>query len=132
MSVFVLTKRYFIRCNVNFPFFSVNIFFLSGSFFMNICCNSRDSRGRWEEGCISLTPFFHVHPIHRHLDVSWVVIAVSSPLHIDNSRNRSRNLWFLSSFFLLWFYRCQLIYSSGGGHLQILIIVLLFQDAQFL
>ena len=121
--------------NVNFALFSVNIFFLSGFSLTNICCDSQHSRERrldlGERG-YPFNSFLSLPPTSEALDISWVVIVVSSPLHIDNSQNRSRNLLFLGTFFLLWFYRCQLVYSSGGGNLQILITVLLFQDAQFL
>ena len=34
----------------------------------------------------SLTPHYHFHPLHRHLDISWVITAESSPLHIASSR----------------------------------------------
>ena len=35
---------------------------------------------------ISLTPHFHFHPLHRHLDISQAIIAESLSLHIANSR----------------------------------------------
>ena len=43
---------------------------------------------------ISLYPFYHFHPLHRLSDISWVIAAESSPLHIAGSRNRTRNLWY--------------------------------------
>ena len=46
---------------------------------------------------ISLTPHYHFHSLHRHLDISWAITAESSPLHIPSSRTRTRNLWFLSA-----------------------------------
>ena len=46
---------------------------------------------------ISLTPHYHFHAIHRHLDISWAVTAESSPLHIASSRTRTGNLWFPSA-----------------------------------
>ena len=46
---------------------------------------------------ISLTPHYHFHPLHRHLDISRAITAESSPLHIASSRARTRNLWFLSA-----------------------------------
>ena len=36
-------------------------------------------------------------PVHRHLDISRVIIAKSSPLHIARSRTRTGNLWFPSA-----------------------------------
>ena len=64
-------------------FFIVNLehvffFFLSGFSFTNIH-DSRDSRGR------------------GHLDISRVITAESSPLHIAGSRTRTGNLWFPSA-----------------------------------
>ena len=41
---------------------------------------------------ISLTPHYHFHSLHRHLDISWAITAESSPLHIPSSRTRTRNL----------------------------------------
>ena len=35
---------------------------------------------------ILLTPHYHVHPLHRHFDIDWVITAESSPLHIASSR----------------------------------------------
>ena len=46
---------------------------------------------------ISLTPLYHFHPPHRHLDISRAIIAESSPLHIASSRARTGNLWFPSA-----------------------------------
>ena len=31
----------------------------------------------------SLTPLYHFHPLHRHLDISWAITAESSPLPIE-------------------------------------------------
>ena len=45
---------------------------------------------------ISLTPHYHFHPLHRHLDISREIAAESSPLHIASSRTRTWNLWFPS------------------------------------
>ena len=44
---------------------------------------------KWE--AISLYPFSQLHPLHRHLDISWVIAAESSPLRIVHSRNRAGN-----------------------------------------
>ena len=38
---------------------------------------------------ISLTPHYQFHPLHRHLDISRVVTAESSPLHIASSRTQN-------------------------------------------
>ena len=54
---------------------------------------------------ISLYPFYHFHPLHRHLDISWVIAAESSPLRIAGSRNRTWNLWY-TLFRIHSFYTC--------------------------
>ena len=40
---------------------------------------------------ISLTPLYHFHPLHRHLDISQAVTTESSPLKIASNRTRTRN-----------------------------------------
>ena len=35
---------------------------------------------------IPLTPHYHFHPLHRHLDISRAITAENSPLHIASSR----------------------------------------------
>ena len=40
-------------------------------------------------GAISLTPLYHLHPLHRHLDIIWAITAESSPLYIASSRTRT-------------------------------------------
>ena len=46
---------------------------------------------------ISLSPHYHFHPLHRHLDIRWAITAESSPLAIASSRTQTGNLWFLSA-----------------------------------
>ena len=46
---------------------------------------------------IPLTPHYHFHPLHRHLDISRAITAESSPLHIASNRTRTGNLWFPSA-----------------------------------
>ena len=41
---------------------------------------------------IPLTPHYHFHPLHRHLDISRAITAGSSLLHIASSRTRTGNL----------------------------------------
>ena len=66
-------------------------FFLSEFPFTNIY-DSQDSRGRGK--AISLTPLYHFHPLKIHLDISWVITAESSPLHIASNRTQTGILWF--------------------------------------
>ena len=35
---------------------------------------------------ISLIPLYHLHPLHRRLDISRAITADNSPLHIASSR----------------------------------------------
>ena len=35
---------------------------------------------------ISLTPMYHFQPLHRHLEISWVITAESSLLQVVSSR----------------------------------------------
>ena len=46
---------------------------------------------------ISLTPHYHFHLLHRHLDISWAITPESSPLHIPSSQTQTGNLWFPSA-----------------------------------
>ena len=46
---------------------------------------------------ISLTPHYHFHPLHGHLDISQAITAESSPLHTGSSPTRTGNLWFPSA-----------------------------------
>ena len=39
---------------------------------------------------IPLTPHYHFHRLHRHLDISQAITAESSPLHIAGSRDSNR------------------------------------------
>ena len=46
---------------------------------------------------ISLTPQYHFHPLHKHLDISQAITAESSPLHLASSRTWVGKLWFPSA-----------------------------------
>ena len=58
-------------------------FFFYVSFLLQTFTNHRTA-GEGEG--ISLTPHYHFHPLHRHLDISWAITAESSLLHIASSR----------------------------------------------
>ena len=49
-----------------------------------------------KEEAIYLTPFYHFHPLHRHLNITRVTTAESLPLCIASTGTQSGNLWFLS------------------------------------
>ena len=40
---------------------------------------------------INLTPPYHFRPLHGHLDISRMIAARGSPLHIATSRTRNGN-----------------------------------------
>ena len=46
---------------------------------------------------ISLTPHYHFHLLHRHLDISRAITAESVPLHMASSQTRTGNLCFPSA-----------------------------------
>ena len=85
-------KTCFFKCKIKTPFFS---FFLSGYFLFHEHSRFTGHQGK-EEG-IYLTPLYHFHPLHRHLDISRAVTAEGSPLHIASSRTGARNLRFSSA-----------------------------------
>ena len=57
-------------------------------------CTFTGQQGKGE--ATSLTPLYHFHPLHRHLDISQPITAESSPLHIASGRTQTGNVWFLS------------------------------------
>ena len=57
--------------------------------------HSRFTGQKWKAISLrSLSPLYHFHPRHRHLDISRAITAESSPLSIASSRARTGNLWF--------------------------------------
>ena len=73
-----------------------HLFFL----FYSICVlfheHSRITGLQGKEEGIPLTPHYHFHPLHIHLDISRAITAEGSPLHISGSRTETRteNFWF--------------------------------------
>ena len=66
-------------------FFSIWVFFHKHSRIIGL-------QGKGEG--ISLTPQYHFHPLHRHLDISLPITAETSPLHIASSRTYTGNFGF--------------------------------------
>ena len=66
------------------------VFAIWGFFYEHSRFTAQQGKGE----AISLTPLYHFHPLHRHLDISWANTGESSPLHVANSRIRTMNLWF--------------------------------------
>ena len=74
------------------------IFFFFFFFYLGFLSRTFTIRGTAREGeGIYLTPLYHFHPLHRHLDISRAITAESSPLHIAGSRTRAGNLCFPSA-----------------------------------
>ena len=69
-------------------------FFYSNCFFCQKISRITGLHGRGGGGGISLTPHYHFHRLHRHLDISRAITAESSPLHISSSRTGTWKLWF--------------------------------------
>ena len=67
-------------------FFSIWVFFPKHSSF-------KEQQGKREAIC----PFYLFHALHGQLDISRVIAAESSPLHVAGSRTRIGNLWFPST-----------------------------------
>ena len=59
--------------------FSLTRFFICISAFLLEHSRFAGQQGR---EAISLTPLYHFHPLHRHLDIIQVITVESSPLHI--------------------------------------------------
>ena len=66
-----------VEYSCNFFFFSIWVFFHEHSRFT-------EQQGKGEG--IYLTPLYHFHPLHRHLDISRPTAAESSPLQPDSNR----------------------------------------------
>ena len=66
-------------------FFSIRVFFHVHSRFTG-------QQGKAE--AVYLTPLYHFHPLHRHLDLSRAITSESSPLHIASSRTRTGTFGF--------------------------------------
>ena len=81
--------------NKMYGFFDIKTFFFIWVSFTNIH-KSQDCKERKEED-ISLTPHYHIHRLHRHLDICGAITADSSPLHIASSWTWTGNLWFPSA-----------------------------------
>ena len=68
------------------------LFFYSGSLSFDIYESQTSRRVR----SLILSPFYHLHLFHEHLNIRWEITAERSSLHISSGRTRTGNLWFLS------------------------------------
>ena len=71
--------------------FHSRFFFSIWVFFHN---HSRNTGLQKKGESISLTPHYHFHSLHRHLDISSAITTESSPLHRSSSWNQTGNLCF--------------------------------------
>ena len=65
----------------------IHPFFFSILVFLHEHSRFTGQQGKGE--AISLSPLYHFHPLHRHLDISRATVAESSPLQIGSSRTRT-------------------------------------------
>lgn len=65
-----------------------------------ISLNIRESQDNREKGRPIPTPPYHFHPPNKHLYISWVINADSSPLHIAGDWTLTGNLWFVSFIYI--------------------------------
>ena len=95
----ILDHLYNIRPNFNSLCTKFFIFNPAGFFSMWVLFHehSRITGLQGKREGISLTPHYHFHPLHRHLDISRAIAGESSPLHITSSWTQTRNLWFSSA-----------------------------------
>ena len=74
-------------------------------------------------GGIYLTPLYHFHPLHRHLDISQAITAESSPLPIVSSWTWTGNLWF----YCFCFYRYYIyIIKAANVYITLFITIIFF------
>ena len=73
----------------------IYIYFVSIGVFSHDHSRIAGLQGKGED--ISVTPHYHFHLLHKHLDISRAITAESSPLHIGRSWTQTGNLWFLSA-----------------------------------
>ena len=72
---------------------NIGVFFYVGFFDKHSRIKGLQGKG---EG-ISLTPHYHFHSLHSHLDISRAIIAEISPLRIASSQTGTGSLWFPSA-----------------------------------
>ena len=76
-------------------FFSIWVFFHEYSWITGL-----QRKGR---GGVSLTPHYHLHLLHRNLDISWAITAESSPLYIPTQKSGIKQIQFLCTLSLLMY-----------------------------
>ena len=84
------TKSLFLHVKHNLLFLVLLFFFYLAFLSRIFMIHSQQVKGE----AISLYPFYHFHPFHSHLDISWIISTESSYLRIAGTRNRRWNLWY--------------------------------------
>ena len=84
------TKSLFLHVKHNLLFLVLLFFFYLAFLSRIFMIHSQQVKGE----AISLYPFYHFHPFHSHLDISWIISTESSSLRIAGIRNRRWNLWY--------------------------------------
>ena len=84
------TKSQFLHVKHNLLFLVLLFFFYLAFLSRIFMIHSQQVKGE----AISLYPFYHFHPFHSHLDISWIISTESSSLRIAGIRNRRWNLWY--------------------------------------
>ena len=87
----VVNKKVLMKSDEKYTALNYYICFSIWVFFHN---NSQIKGLQGKGEAICLTPHYHLHPLHRHLEISRAITANSSPLHIGSSRTRTGNLCF--------------------------------------
>lgn len=81
------TQMFFVFCKFCDSFFYLDLLLIG-------IHESQNSWGLWRS---ILTTLSHFHPLHKYLDITQVITAERSLLHIANERPQSKNLWFPSA-----------------------------------
>ena len=77
-------------CKAWFAFFCFFVFYLG---FLSPIFMIHRTADEWRG--FSLYPVYHFHPLHRQLDINWVIATESSPLRIAGNWNRTWNFWYM-------------------------------------
>ena len=75
---------------ISYFVFCFSVLFLSIRLFFHDHSRITGLQGKGEG--VSVTPHYHFHPLHRHLDINWAITAEKSTLHIGSSRTQTGNL----------------------------------------
>ena len=90
----VVNKKVLMKSDEKYPGLNYYICFSIWVFFHN---KSRITGLQGKGEAICLTPHYHLHPLHRHLEIIRAITADSSPLHIGSSQTLTGNLCFSRS-----------------------------------